>query len=97
MNKDFKSVRKSYESVCGQYSNEKESLWIIDIGSKEINDTFYCIDQIKKCQPNIGEDKSKIILPTKNGFHLITSPFNVKQANLQHEIHKNNPTILYIP
>jgi hypothetical protein len=31
MNKDFKSIRKAYESVCGTYSNENQKKWIIDI------------------------------------------------------------------
>jgi len=31
MNKDYKSVRKSYESVCGKHSSEVEKKWIIDV------------------------------------------------------------------
>ena len=45
---------------------------------------------------------SKVInqIPTKNGLHLITSPFNLQDFRKkfpQIDVHKNNPTILYIP
>ena len=31
MNKDFRSVHKAYESVCGAYCKDSEKKWIIDI------------------------------------------------------------------
>ena len=37
MNKDFKSVRKAYESVCGAYANESNKKWIIDIDNISID------------------------------------------------------------
>ena len=40
-------------------------------------------------------------IPTKNGIHLIIErPFNLQQFRtdfLNIDVHKNNPTILYIP
>ena len=38
-------------------------------------------------------------IETKNGWHLITYPFNLQEFKdvVPHDIHKNNPTILYIP
>lgn len=39
-------------------------------------------------------------IPTKNGYHIITKPFNLKQFKDKYpdiDVHKNNPTILYIP
>lgn len=98
MNKDFKSVRKAYESVCGTYSNEPNKRWIIDIDDKDFN----CIPMIEfldKIQP-VG-DKYIATIPTKNGYHLITSPFNLSSLTEEElfdgiDIHKDNPTILYI-
>ena len=100
MNKDYKSIRKAFESVTGSYSNEKEKKWIIDIDHKNrrtINQIMVFIDNIEPYQ-----NRFITLLETKNGFHLITKPFNVQLFkeiiecnNL--EIHKDNPTILYIP
>jgi hypothetical protein len=39
-------------------------------------------------------------VPTKNGIHLITNPFNLNAFKFGFpniDVHKNNPTILYIP
>ena len=46
MNKDFKSVRKAYESVCGGFSNEPEKKWVIDIDYKD----YVYLNQIEMTQ-----------------------------------------------
>ncbi len=97
MNKDFKNVRKAYNSVCGTYSSDEDRIWIVDIDEKGrlSNDILRCIDKIEP----IG-NKLISILETKNGIHLITKPFNVKEFRKYYpdiDIHKNNPTILYMP
>lgn len=41
-----------------------------------------------------------IDFPNENGFHLITKPFNMEEFRALHptiDIHKDNPSILYIP
>lgn len=53
----------------------------------------------RECQPL---DKVKYVscIPTKNGKHLITIPFDLRQFRkiyLKIDVHKNNPTVLYIP
>ncbi len=97
MNKDYKSCRKAYESVCGGNSNEPIKRWIIDIDDKEFDSTNL-IKLINFCTP-FG-DKFIAKLPTKNGYHIITKPFNVMEAQGQGfpkdlDIQKDNPTILY--
>jgi hypothetical protein len=98
MNKDFKSVTKAYESCCGTYSNEPNKKWIIDIDDKNFN-CVPIIDFINSIQP-IG-DKYKATILTKNGYHLIVSPFDLSQCSRSPldslDIHKDNPTILYTP
>jgi len=98
MNRDFASIRKAYESVCGAYSNEKTKKWILDIDNfdEEYDRTLQAF--ISSLEPK----GSKIIanIPTKNGHHLITSPFILdlfKERYPEIEVHKDNPTILYIP
>ncbi len=96
-NKDFSSIKNAYDSVCGMYTSEKNRKWVVDYdGSGKLSQL---INDIKNCEPNRRTDKVYAILETKNGSHLITSPFNVEEFSKLHpeiEIHKNNPTILYI-
>ena len=101
INKDYKSVRKAYESVAGEFGTGRDKKWIVDV------DYGYhtTVDYVNKLQdyirtelPEGGEIFAKI--PTKNGFHLITSPFRLdtfREAYPEIDVHKNNPTILYIP
>jgi hypothetical protein len=103
MNKDFKSVRKAYESVCGTYGTGKNKSWIVDIDMQDMNVVNRIAKLIDMLQPVTDDSKIKAVLPTKNGYHLITSPFNAfefnKYMSLQGDVpdlHKNNPTILYI-
>jgi hypothetical protein len=97
MNKDFKSVRKAYASVCGMYSAEEDRKWIVDIDVKGryANEVLRTIDE---CQPE--GNKLIAIIDTKSGVHLITKPFNLQQFRERHseiEVHKNNPTLMYMP
>lgn len=102
MNKDFKSVRKAYESVCGEFGTGRDNRWVIDIDEPEISPLMMTFIDYR-CEPiNDTVYTSKIItkLPTKNGWHLITSPFNMLTFKNQYpdvDVHKNSPTILFIP
>lgn len=100
LNKDFKSVRKAYDSVTGSFSNEPNTKWVVDIDVKSSIKIEMIQNDIKNCEPNRRVNKTIEILETKNGFHLITSPFNMEEfrkINPDIEVHKNNPTILFIP
>lgn len=98
LNKDYKSVRKAYESMCGAITNpKKQKIWVIDLDNlTEVPETM--INFINGLDP-IG-DKIVGVIPTKNGLHLLTTPFNRKMFSQQTEyqnidIQTNNPTILY--
>jgi hypothetical protein len=97
LNKDFKSARKAYNSVCGMYAADEDKTWIVDIDviGRFANEVLRFIDNT---QP-IG-NKLIAIIPTKAGVHLITKPFNLQDFKAQYpeiDVHKNNPTVLYIP
>jgi hypothetical protein len=101
INKDFKSVRKAYESVAGEFGTGRDKTWIIDIDYDDHITTDY-INEMKSFINSQLPQGDKILdtIPTKNGVHLITSPFRLdtfKQAYPNIDVHKNNPTILYIP
>lgn len=98
-NGEYSFIKKSYDRACGNGHNDKNKKWIIDIDGKCDDEFLLEIESfIKKCQP----DGNKIItrLPTKNGVHLITKPFDLSTFNLTYpsiDIHKDNPINLYIP
>lgn len=105
-NKDFYNVRKSYDSVCGNYHAEMNKRWLIDIDRDgKFNfeaRVMYIKGVIAGLQGKIENRDYTILaeIPTKNGCHLITNPFNLQSFSEQIngiEVHKNNPTLLYCP
>ncbi len=107
MSKEYKFIRKAFNTVCGRFSNESKETktWIIDVDSKDVKADQLCehIDQIVRgLSPDEGVDKVLTRIETKNGWHLISKPFNTYEFyqtfdKNEVEIHKDNPTILYIP
>ena len=94
---DYMSVRKFYERVCGRYSAEPVKRWILDVDDKGRNANIM-LQYAEACKPE--GDKFIVFLESKNGYHLITTPFDVKEFKKRYpevEIHKDNPTNLYIP
>jgi mRNA-degrading endonuclease HigB of HigAB toxin-antitoxin module len=110
--KQYEHVYRAYETVVGaKESNVGDKRWIIDVDEKNMELVSKTIYEITKCQsnrPKIGESTSGIpvyqntiaLIPTVNGYHIITHPFNLKQiepfkALHPFDIQKNNPTLLY--
>ena len=92
-------VKNSYLSACGSYAEEKTFLLDIDYVDVDfdLNEMENYIGEL------LMEARKKAVMhkvPTKNGFHLITSGFNTEKFRMKYpsvSIHKDNPTILYIP
>jgi len=101
MNKSFDKAYKAYSSVVGAHHNETDKMWILDIDEELSADSAHnLIEYIRELQPNPGEDKTILFIPSRAGHHLITRPFNLKDFKEEYpeiEVHKNNPTNLYIP
>jgi hypothetical protein len=97
MNKDFKSVRRAFNSACGEYSTGDKK-WIIDIDEKYKDFIIAISAFISHIEP---EGYKRIaFITTKHGYHIISKPFNIKKFKDVYsdiDVHKNNPTILYIP
>lgn len=100
-NEQHDGIKSSLETVIGRHNCEPKGgkTWIIDIDTKD-EATDRAIQEFinTHCDP-IG---MKIIanIPTKSGNHLITSPFNTQTFKEKYpniDIHKDNPTVLYIP
>ena len=95
--RDTKKIWKSWSTCVGK-ANGKEKRWVIDIDEPfEHNDTEI-LDFLHGLKP-IG-DKLIAKIPTKHGYHFISKPFDLKKFEDKYPnivVHKNNPTLLYIP
>ena len=87
-----------FDSVVGQIKTH-EKRWIVDVDTKdevELDAVKFAIN--KFCRPE--GDKVESVIPTKNGYHLITDRFDVMEFAKHFpktEIQKKNPTLLYLP
>jgi hypothetical protein len=100
LSEDYNGVRRSYDSVCGSKSNAKgKKRWIIDVDIKGHEGVLEVREIIEKIPP----DNYILTVPTKNGYHMIVKPFDLKKytSNLKdidnHDICKDGFTLLYFP
>lgn len=90
-----------FDSVVGQIKTQ-EKRWIVDIDTKDevtVHRVAHIIDSVMPEGP-----KLITVIPTKNGYHLITKRFDVLAFNKRMsqygeipDIQKKNPTLLYYP
>ena len=93
---------KVYPSVVGANSQDSCKKWIIDIDDKT-TDIRKLRGELNRIRPI--ENKFIATIPSRQGYHLITKPFDIKAAEpilslyglTKESILKNNPTNLYIP
>ena len=91
---DFKKIWKSWNTCAGEIKGEKPR-WIVDIDDTKWN---YIMDYIDTLEPYSMDTKYISNIPTKSGWHIITTPFNLQQFKEKYpniDVHKNNPTLLY--
>jgi hypothetical protein len=97
---DFKKIWKSWNTCAGEIKGEK-SRWVVDIDNTT-NSVFdkktkEVMNYIHHIEPE-DFNRTQAIIPTKSGYHLITTPFNIQKFKEKYpdiDIHKNNPTLLY--
>jgi len=86
-----------FDSVVGQIK-VYEKRWIVDIdvaGNAFSTEVAKFINGLRPAGP-----KCEALIPTKNGYHLITGRFDVIEFKKQFpeiDIQKKNPTLLYYP
>jgi hypothetical protein len=86
-----------FDSVVGQIKTQ-EKRWIIDIDTKDKQFLRDITMDLMHILP-LG-DKIEKVIPTKNGYHLVTKKFNVMEFRDKYpdvDIQKKNPTLLYYP
>lgn len=86
-----------FDQALGEYKSP-DRMWVVDIDNNDIEFDKEIQKFINNCKPY----GSKVIanVPTQQGHHLITKKFDYVEFKKQYpdiDIHKNNPTILYIP
>ena len=97
---DYKKIWKSWNTCAGEIKGEKPR-WVVDIDNCTVSLELTLIEEfIDSLEPDVTPSKIISRVPTKSGFHLITLPFNMERFKKQYpdiDVHKNNPTVLYIP
>jgi hypothetical protein len=86
-----------FDSVVGQVKTQ-EKRWIVDIDTTDYHDVTEVTQFITNLRPE--GSKVEMVIPTKNGYHLITARFDVKTFSEKYteiSIQKKNPTLLYYP
>jgi len=98
LNKAFRHCRRSaFNREAGRFNNAEVRKWVIDIdGEWNQSQIETIIKEVNNIQP-IGV-KCLGHIPTKNGVHIIITPFRSDVFKRNHpdiDVHKDNPTILY--
>jgi len=107
----FKALKGSFDSVCGRNHKDPDKTWVVDVDydliysptdPRKTGEYLLCdIErEVERLQKETKKEPYMVTLPTKNGLHLITRPFNVKAFKMKFPdmtVHKDNPTILYCP
>lgn len=94
---DFKKIWKSWNTCAGEIKGE-ELRWVVDIDDDVNIKWSNMMDYIDTLEPYSSNTKYISNIPTKAGWHLITTPFNLQQFRKEYpdiDVHKNNPTLLY--
>lgn len=89
----FKGMISHVHDTCNGHGIKR---WIVDVDDLSI-DLEQLISNINLCRSGTPNNNVICQVPTKNGIHLITRPFDLSQIQLpaKVEIKKNNSTLLY--
>jgi len=96
----YRSLKGTFDSVAGEHHNDKNKTWVVDVDDDknvnfgEISAELLVLQREAKREPLI------VRIPTKNGYHIITRPFNLQKFREVYpnvDVHKDNPSILYCP
>ena len=89
---NHKAMKNTYDTICGKHHSDKNKKWIVDFDDEWMPEKDDRVQDIINAGGKIYAE-----VPTKSGCHIISSPFNLNKFKWMIDIHKDNPTILYIP
>lgn len=96
-NGEYSHIINSYSKACGvEHNAGNNKVWILDID--EPIGMLALREHLESLAP-LG-DKYIAFIPSPNGGHIISKPFDISKfdnAKYKIDIHKDNPTNLYIP
>lgn len=102
---ETKKPWKQFSSACQEIENKNDKRWIVDVDTQVPEDVDQIEHIIKNCSSKYQPDEVVLCkVKTKNGYHIITRPFNTFEFNnyleINHiedipEIKKNHLTLLY--
>lgn len=97
-----------FNSACGELPGV-EKRWVVDVDTKDTDELEFIRLEIDRIWVNTHpQDWGKVreaawfvgMIPTLNGYHLITYPFNLQEFSKRFpdvEVKKNGLTALYVP
>ena len=93
-------LRGAYSTAAGQSYVSSDKQFIVDLDDFTYEQAREVFDFVNTLRGRVDEHGmiSQIIIPTKNGYHLITNAFDIGEFSKVYpdiDIHKNNPTLLY--
>lgn len=95
------SARSAFSRCAGKYNAAEKKLWVIDLDGDQRDMVRDVEATIRDLQKEIQKDYSVYgTIPTPNGVHIISNPFNMKKFSEQYpdiDVKKDNPTLLYYP
>jgi hypothetical protein len=105
MSEDYRAVKNAFASCAGEFHSDPDKKWIVDVDWKDIpegvdQDEYLniLISKVQELVAQTGRDNTVIMMPTKNGIHVICRPFNLQKFRDAYEaidVHKDNMVILY--
>lgn len=100
ISKNYKHVKRVYSSVCGEFHSDPDKKWIIDMDNDLEIDSNELSTFVQSLIFETGRDDTLHYVNTKNGYHIVCRPFNLKKFKDKYpsvDVHKDNPTLLYCP
>jgi hypothetical protein len=113
---ELKSLPNTFDSVAGQYSSDPDKKWIVDVDWVDLpemgqyifdgkmivghSETAKLMSLLQGLQLGANKEPLMELIQTKNGFHVVTRPFNVHLFSKEFpniQVHKDNMTIIYCP
>jgi hypothetical protein len=99
---NWKHISKALNSACGicGKQNGTEKMYLVVIDSKDENYINEIKSYINQLEPVDNNEKVKMIVPTRNGVHFLSTGFNMqkfKQTYPGIDVHSDGITLLYFP
>jgi hypothetical protein len=99
---NWKNLSKAFNSACGICGKQEgtEKLYLVDIDDENYNNVAEVENFINSLSPIDNNNKVKMVVPTKNGWHLLTTGFDMqtfKKTYSNVDVHKDGITLLYYP